>query len=254
MADALLDIPVVLTVFNQPESTARVLDAIRLARPRKLLVIADAPRPGRPAEAQRVAQSLSLIDRVDWPCEVIRNVANSNLGPRLRIGSGLDWVFQQVERAIVLEHDCLPHPSFFRFCSEMLERYKDDPRIMTIAGNSFQIGRSLPESYGFSRYPLIWGWASWRRAWKLYQPDIKQWPALRDTDWLQKVFPDDTHAQSYWRGVFDALHAITRSPSPPGPPARFTFTRARTSSPISASIPLRKKRTRFRASPASSTA
>lgn len=201
-----LTTPVVLLVFNRPETTARVFSALRQARPSHLLVVADAPRENRPAERVLCEQVRRIVEQVDWPCQVQRNYADLNLGCKLRVSSGLDWVFDQVEEAIILEDDCLPEDSFFRFCQEMLEKYRDDPRIASIGGNNFQFGaHHTPHSYYFSLYNHIWGWASWRRAWQGYDVQMVKWPELRETEWLAKIFPD-RNAARYWKANFDKVH------------------------------------------------
>lgn len=116
-----LSTPVAMLVFNRPELTARVFAAIRAARPQQLLIVADGPRNGHPEDVQRCAEIRRIVEQVDWPCRVFRNFSETNLGCKLRVSSGLDWVFSQVEEAIILEDDCLPDYSFFRFCQEMLE-------------------------------------------------------------------------------------------------------------------------------------
>jgi hypothetical protein len=122
------------------------------------------------------------------------------------VSSGLDWVFSQVEEVIVLEDDCLPHPTFFQFCEELLQKYRDDDRIGHIGGANFQFGRKRgPSSYYFSRYIHIWGWASWRRAWKGYDPNLALWPKAREERWLRK-FLEDRPLVSYWTNVFERVH------------------------------------------------
>src|SRR4030095_1100293 len=135
-----LQTPVALLIFNRPETTARVLAEIRNARPAKLLIIGDGPRPGEPADAERCLAARAAAANIDWGCEVLKNYSDVNLGCGQRPASGLDWVFQNVDRAIIMEDDCLPHPTFFRFCDELLEHYRDDERVMTVSGNNFQYG------------------------------------------------------------------------------------------------------------------
>jgi hypothetical protein len=153
------------------------------------LVVADGPRPGRSGEAELCAAARTVVDGVDWPCEVLTNYAPHNLGCRQRVASGLDWAFEQVEAAIILEDDCLPHPDFFPFCQQLLERYQDDERIMMVAGTNFlQQMTGLETSYCFSRYFPIWGWATWRRAWKLYDLEMKEWPRLREQRQIETFY------------------------------------------------------------------
>ena len=154
--------PVAFLVFNRPETTRRVFAEIAKARPRKLLLVADGPRRQLPDEHARCREVRQIVSGVDWDCEILTNYSEDNLGCVVRVSTGIDWVFTQVEDAIILEDDCLPHPTFFRFCDEMLEMYRVDDRIMTISGDNFQFGRRRWNySYYFSRYPHIWGWATW---------------------------------------------------------------------------------------------
>lgn len=176
-----MNIAVAFLVFNRPDCTARVFERIRAARPSRLLVVADGPRANRPDDAGRCAEVRQIIDQgVDWPCVVERNYAEANLGCAVRISSGLDWAFGCAERLIVLEDDCLPDPSFFRFCEEMLERYANDEQVAQICGCTRYFSRmDRPESYLFTRYGPIWGWASWSRAWRHYDLQMRSWPEVR---------------------------------------------------------------------------
>jgi hypothetical protein len=194
---------VVFLIFNRPDKTKRVFEEIRRARPPKLLVIADGPRPDRPQDAAQCVAARAIIEQVDWPCNVQKNYSDANLGCRRRIASGLDWVFQTVEEAIILEDDCLPHQTFFRFCEELLEKYRSDERIMQISGDNFQFGRTYGKaSYYFSRYPHVWGWATWRRAWQYYDVDLKEWLALKNKDEVLKRFSCRLESR-FWKAVWD---------------------------------------------------
>jgi hypothetical protein len=201
-----LKAPVAFLVFNRPDTTTRVFEAIRVARPPKLLIVADGPRADKPGEAERCAAVRRIIDGVDWPCEVLKNYSDINLGCKRRVSSGLDWVFNTVEEAIILEDDCLPHPTFFRFCEELLDRYRDDERVAMISGDNFQFGKRRTEySYYFSIYPHIWGWASWRRTWKLYDVGMRSWPEIRNGRWLSDIFGDGRTAR-YWSDIFERTY------------------------------------------------
>jgi len=206
VSDFQLRAPVAFIIFNRPDSTARVFAAIAKARPPKLLVVADGPRADRVGEAARCAAARALVERVDWDCEVLTNYSDVNLGCRRRVSSGIDWVFTQVPEAIILEDDCLPHPTFFRFCDELLERYREDERVAMIGGSNFQFGRRRTDaSYYFSRYTHIWGWASWRRAWRHYDVDTEMWPAFAAESWLDAILVDAAERR-YWARVFAAVH------------------------------------------------
>ena len=197
--------PVAFLIFGRPEATERVFVEIAKARPRKLLVVADGPRRNQPGESQRCAEVRKIVERVDWDCELFKNYSDENMGCKRRVSSGIDWVFASVEEAIFLEDDCLPHPSFFRFCDEMVERYREDERIMAISGDNFQFGRKRWDySYYFSRYPHVWGWASWRRAWKHYDVNMSRWPMIKKAGWLDDILQNKREA-AYWTEVFDQV-------------------------------------------------
>lgn len=197
--------PVIFIVFNRPAETARVFAEIARARPPKLLLIADGPRAERAGEAERVAEVRKIATQIDWPCELLTNFSDVNLGCRRRVSSGLDWAFSEVEEAIVLEDDCLPDPSFFRFCDEMLEKYRHDTRIGMIAGSNFAFGHKRDDSsYFYSRHVLIWGWATWSDRWRgSYDVDMGDWPQAKARGWLFDLLHHADEAR-LWTRIFDA--------------------------------------------------
>lgn len=202
-----LETPVALFIFNRPETTERVFAEIAKARPPKLLVVADGPRENRKGEVERCDAARAIIKRVDWDCEVLTNYSEVNLGCKLRVSSGIDWVFEQVEEAIILEDDCLPDPTFFRFCQELLERYHYDQRVGMISGNNFQFGlRRNDDSYYFSKYTHIWGWATWRDRWcGSYDVAMSKWPRIRDEGWLIDIVGNKREA-AYWYQIFERVY------------------------------------------------
>jgi hypothetical protein len=198
--------PVAFLVFNRPQHTARVFEAIRAARPRHLLVVADGPRPTRKEDVELCRETRKIVSSPDWPCELLTNFSEENMGCRLRVSSGLDWVFNQFPEAIILEDDCLPVSSFFPFCTTLLDRYRDDTRVMAIAGTNFQLGNTRGiASYYFSHYTHSWGWATWRRAWNRSDVPLASWPAAREEGWLSSVL-DDPREVEYWTAVFDRTY------------------------------------------------
>jgi len=200
--------PVAFLVFNRPDTTQRVFDEIRRARPPKLLVVADGPRVDRSGEAEKCLAVRSIIDTIDWPCEVLKNYSEINLGCKLRMSSGIDWVFEQVEEAIILEDDCLPHPTFFRFCQELLELYRENDMIFAISGTnviSSTYNMNDSNSYFCSKYPHIWGWASWRRSWKLYDVTMKRWPEIRDSKKITEICGTGNEL-AFWKNCFDSVY------------------------------------------------
>lgn len=198
--------PVALFLFNRPESTRRVFDAIARARPERLLVVADGPRVDRPGEPALCSAARAVVDAIDWPCRLQTNFSAVNLGCKQRIASGLDWVFSQADRAIILEDDCLPAPDFFAFCDELLERYRNDARVHMLRGSNFLGRRRGTDSYYFSQFYNIWGWASWARAWAHYDVDMRRWPELRDSGWLEQRLVHPAMVRLV-RHFFDETHA-----------------------------------------------
>jgi hypothetical protein len=172
-------------VFNRPTQTAQVFAKIAKAKPANLLLVADGPR--NEAEAARCAEVREIISRIDWPCRTLTNFSDINLGCKKRVQSGLDWVFEQCEEAIIIEDDCLPHPDYFKFCSELLERYRDKPQIAFICGTNYGVPTKTNDSYAFSHFPLSGSWASWRRYWRdTYDRQMAGWPD-RGERWLQSI-------------------------------------------------------------------
>jgi hypothetical protein len=196
--------PVSFFIFNRPDLTSRVFEEIRNARPQKLFVVADGPRSNKPGEADLCAAARAVTERVDWPCEVERDYARENLGCRVRVSSGITRVFDRVPEAIILEDDCLPHPGFFPYCQELLAYYRDEQRVMTISGEN-SLGRMFGgASYYWSRYPYIWGWATWRRAWQLYDVSLKAWPDVRESGQLGRIL-GNRHIAAQWQRTFDDI-------------------------------------------------
>lgn len=208
MGEQQLNTPVAFIIFNRPDTTQLVFEAIAKARPTRLLVVSDGPRATRQGEDELVRKTRAIIDQVDWPCEVSCNYSDINLGCKKRVSSGIDWVFDQVEEAIILEDDCLPDPSFFRYCKELLESFRHDHRIGMISGDNFQWGkRRNKDSYYFSRYAHIWGWATWKDRWKdSYDVSMSTWPSLRDDGWLEDLLGSGEEL-GYWTKVFDKVAA-----------------------------------------------
>tara|TARA_R100000687_G_C6445587_1_gene162685 strand:- start:749 stop:1726 length:978 start_codon:yes stop_codon:yes gene_type:complete len=201
------DTPVALFIFNRPDKTKRVAQAIFDASPSKLLVVADGPRPGRLEDFELCDETRAVIESFDWQCEVVKNYSSENFGCRLRVATGLDWVFSEVEEAIILEDDCLPHPSFFPYCDELLRRYRDDTRIHMISGNNMMFGQTeCAESYYFSRFYKIWGWASWARAWRFYDLEMTKWPDVRYSSWLGDLLPTKKMA-AMAHNIFDETYS-----------------------------------------------
>ena len=188
---------VLFLVFNRPDTTKQVFEEIRKAKPPRLYVAADGPRAENAGEAEKVEQVRRIATQVDWDCEVKSLFREKNLGCRVGVSSAIDWFFENEEMGIILEDDCLPNQSFFRFCQELLHRYKDDERIMHVAGTNFMFGwqRDRDYSYYFSHYGSIWGWATWRRAWKKYDVNIGHYPEIKQKGYLLDILGSSSQSR-----------------------------------------------------------
>lgn len=198
---------VLFLVFNRPNTTRQVFDAIRQAKPPRLYIAADGARANKAGEAERCEEVRRIATAVDWPCEVKTLFRDENLGCKRSVSGGITWFFEHEEQGIILEDDCLPHPDFFRFCEELLERYVDDERISVITGNNFQDDQKRGDaSYYFSKYNHCWGWASWRRAWQHYQGDLPFWPAWSQSNDWHVINPDPVERR-FWTKIFETVRA-----------------------------------------------
>ena len=197
---------VLFLIFNRPETTRQVFEAIRAAQPPRLYVAADGPRIDRAGEVERCAEARRIATAVDWACDVQTLFRDQNLGCKVGVSTGISWFFEHEAEGIILEDDVLPLPSFFPYCDELLERYRDDDRIALVSGCNLIAHRfTPPESYFYSIYNHIWGWASWRRAWKHYDVAMSDWPAWRDSGGLCRLSNGRKSFEEYWREIFDAV-------------------------------------------------
>jgi hypothetical protein len=200
--------PVLLTVFNRPAETSRVIACIKEVKPPVIFIAADGPRSGRVDDLELCKKVQSLVlKQIDWPAKIFVDFSPTNLGLRRRMASAISWALKSVDRIIVLEDDCVAGESFFRFCTELLEKYESEKEIGVITGDNFQPqGFQTEGDYYFSRYPHCWGWATWRRSWNLYNDSMNDWPEVRKSGWLDHLFSEQLEAL-YWRKIFDGTYA-----------------------------------------------
>jgi len=199
--------PILFIIFNRPDLTKRVFDRIREAQPQKLFIAADGPREYHPDDLSLSLKAREIINEVDWECDVKTLFQNHNLGCRNAVSNAISWFFSFVEKGIILEDDCLPDISFFKFCEELLDLYKDEPLVMSIGGNNFFFKkRIMNSSYSFTKYPHIWGWATWRRSWIKFQSwnpnfdpfDYSIFPNISERlFWLDKINEIRTNKMDY---------------------------------------------------------
>lgn len=199
-----LQTAVLFIVFNRPDTTAQVFEAIRKAKPPRLYVAADGPRAGREGEVEKVANVREIATAVDWPCEVKTLFQDKNIGCNFGPRAGIDWFFEYEEAGIILEDDCFPSQSFFWFCEAMLNKYQTNDRIMAVTGTNITRDIYFEYDYWFSNFALMWGWASWKRAWMKYDPDLTEWVAKRSKrKWLKEIGNDSWLFAKSWEEIFD---------------------------------------------------
>ena len=211
-----LTTPVLLLIFSRPDTTRRVFDTIRQARPTRLYVAADGPRAGHPTDALRCAETRAVVQEVDWPCEVFTLFQEENLNCGLAPMTAMNWFFEHEPEGIILEDDCVPSPSFFRFCQELLARYRDDARVMHIGGNNFGSEANKPlgpndPSYYFSTQRNSWGWATWRRAWQLYDYHLTDFERVKASGELDDTFTGPLEKR-YRMGKMAGVLALPQPP------------------------------------------
>jgi ADP-heptose:LPS heptosyltransferase len=198
--------PILFLIFNRPNQTRRVFEKIREIKPSKLYVAADGPRAHVFEDKINCQLTRSIINGIDWPCEIKTLFNEKNLGCGKAVSGAIDWFFKNEEEGIILEDDCLPDLSFFDYCGQLLEKYRDNEKVYLISGVNFQNGNKRGEgSYYFSAVPHIWGWASWRRAWNTYDFETKKLPEFIKKDKISNYF-SDVKLKIHWEETFQSVH------------------------------------------------
>jgi len=192
-------VPIILIIYNRSDKAAKVLSAISIYEPTQLFVVADGPKDSR--DRILCDRTRSIIDNIDWDCEIFRNYADENLGCGVRPYTGITWAFESCDRAIILEDDCLPDPTFFQYCEELLYHYEEKEDVAMISGTNFLDSSDIETSYYFSKFLHIWGWATWRRVWKNYDFNISNWPDIKKSDLFLKRYGSRFYAQRIIRNL-----------------------------------------------------
>jgi hypothetical protein len=197
---------VLFVIFNRPDTTVKVFEQIRLAKPSRLYIAADAPRPDVPEDALLCKQARAIVDNIDWECELRTLFNTENAGCKKGVSSAVTWFFSHEEEGIILEDDCLPANSFFKFCDTLLEKYRDDSRIRHITGCNLQHGKKWGNStYYFSNMTYVWGWASWKRVWDDYK-NLANYNDEEVREQLANIFDEPLLVDS-WVNIFDRVKA-----------------------------------------------
>lgn len=196
--------PILIIIFNRPDTTSLVLEAIRKVRPPRLYIAADGPRPGIESDVELCRQARNLSNSLDWDCEVITWYREDNFGPDRGVSTAISWFFENETEGIILEDDCFADDRFFWFCQESLQRFRDDNRVMHVCGSNLLGWNNDLYSYYFSRYASVRGWASWRRAWNLFGFEKSRYEAIRERGYFEEYFPSNREKLRWFR-VFDGL-------------------------------------------------
>jgi hypothetical protein len=206
MKNSIFQTPISLHVFNRPETTKKLFDVIRIIKPEKIFITADGPRDGYPNDIKNCKKVRDIFNEIDWDCDLQKNFSEINKGAFRSTSEGITWVFTHVDRAIILEDDCIPGNSFFTYCNELLNYYENDKRIALISGNNFQLNKNqTDDSYYFSRYTHIWGWATWKRTWEQVDFSMKDWPEYKKINGLKSLF-SNKKAINYWSDFFQDMY------------------------------------------------
>jgi len=200
------DTPILLITWKRPKETLRVIDAMKGLKPSKLYISSDGPRLNFPDESKKVNDTREIIkNNINWEAEINTLYHEENQGCMKGVSTAISWFFNNVDEGIVLEDDCVPHPDFFSFCEELLEKYRDDKRIWCITGNNLQGNKWRGKSsYYFSRYNHCWGWASWKRCWSKYDVQIKDWPNFQKSGLFESLFFHEKELK-HWKNTFDSI-------------------------------------------------
>ena len=190
-----LKISVLFIIFNRPDTTESVFNQIKNVRPYKLFVAGDGPR--NQMEESKVKQTRDIISKIDWDCKVETLFRENNLGCKVAVSSAINWFFGNNDMGIILEDDCVPHPAFFDFCAELLNKYRDEEQVMQISGFNPLHNVQIKESYYFAKFGSIWGWATWRRAWRNYDVRMQNWQKVKEGK-LYRQFCD-SKLEEIWR-------------------------------------------------------
>jgi hypothetical protein len=201
-----MKIPVVIIIFNRPDKTKILYESLKDYKPSKLLIISDGPRNNFENEKEKVTQSRKIFEKIDWQCEVLFNTSETNLGCRERIISGLNWVFNKEEKAIILEDDCIPTNEFFNYMEILLDRYQNKKKISSICGTNFlSDSYDVQDSYLYSKYCHVWGWGTWRDRWFKIDSELKNLEKIKKNKFLKKYL-GSTRAYFYWHWILNRVN------------------------------------------------
>lgn len=206
MNKELFQVPISFHIFNRPELTRKVFEVIKKIKPSKLFITADGPRKNIAGDKDKCMEVKLILNEIDWECEVFKNFSEVNKGSYRSTSEGITWVFKHVDSAIILEDDCIPNFSFFRYCQDLLNYYENDKRISIISGNNFQpVKNTMHYSYYFSRYLNVWGWATWKKTWDKIDLNMQYWPKFKKMKGLDSIF-HKKYEREYWYKFYQDMY------------------------------------------------
>ncbi len=198
--------PILFLIWNRPETTQIVFNRIKELKPENLYIAADGPRKDKVGDKKLCYETRKIVEKINWKCNVRKLYRRENLGLKKSVTDSISWFFDNNKEGIILEDDCLPDLSFFTFSALMLARYRNNKTVMHISGDNFQPEEKWNSNkYYFSKYPHIWGWATWRRAWKTYDSDLKIWPNISSSKKLD-LLGNNFWERWYWKTIFEAVY------------------------------------------------
>ena len=200
-----MDVAILLLLWRRPIHTKKLINAIGKVNPNKIYISCDGPIKNDIKNEKLVKLTRDIVlKEINWDCQIKTNFLDINKGCKVAVSDGINWFFKNEEEGIILEDDCLPNKTFFLFCQSLLEKYRNDQRIWAICGNGYQFNNTKEESYFYSRYVDVWGWATWRRCWEKYDGDIKSWEHNKDLSFMKNIF-EDQRELNYWKRIFNNL-------------------------------------------------
>ena len=203
--------PILLLIYNRQEYTQKVFEAIREARPEELFISADGPKVEIQGNFKLCEETRRIVNKINWPCKVKTLFRDKNLGCKLSISAGIDWFFENVSEGIILEDDCLPNKSFFRYCEMLLEKYRNEEGVMMISGSNPAVSLEISGDYFFSCFYTIWGWATWKRSWNKFDINMHSWPQFKQEKTIKKVFSGKLKNQDFTERMFDSVYNNKKS-------------------------------------------
>lgn len=200
------NVPILFLIFNRPEETSKVFEEIRKIKPAKLYIAADGPRLGKESDIVNCKKTRTIVNNIDWECQTFTLFRDTNLGCGKAVSSSISWFFNQEEEGIVIEDDCLPHQDFFYYCRDLLSKYRNSDKVMFIGGTNYQqIENQHNNSYYYSTFSHVWGWASWARVWKQYDLDLKRYPKNNFKEILTETFKYNDLIK-YWMQCYAVIN------------------------------------------------